>query len=97
MTTDDFTTAARTEAEEYAWDRNAGTTHEDSLDRDAFASGYEYGAFWARAHLAAQEPTLAEVTAAIHAYDSVVEGLGGDYAPGTAIRAALFAARKARS
>lgn len=83
MTTDNFTEAAAEEA-----NARYGTAG----NREVWMEAAE----WARDHLAEQEPTLAEVTAAIHAYDSVVEGLGGDYAPGTAIRAALFAARKAR-
>lgn len=107
--TDAFTTAARAEAEEYAWDRNAGTTHEDSLDRDAFASGYEYGAIWARDHLAAQEPTDAEVEAATRVIYVRSHHSTGRQAPWERLdleervawledgRAALTAAKEARS
>ncbi|MGP5199977.1 hypothetical protein ACTXKN_12550 [Brachybacterium alimentarium] len=58
--TDDFTTAARAEAEEYARTpgMNVGTV------RDRIAEAHADGWAAARDHLAAQEPTAAEVRAA---------------------------------
>lgn len=60
MTTDPFTEAARAEAEDYARTprMNVGTV------RDRIAEAHRAGAEWARTHLAAQEPTDAEVEAA---------------------------------
>ena len=76
---EDFTTAARAKAE-----RADGM---DQWDRDCFLSGAE----WARTHLAAQEPTDAEVEAAKAVLDA------HEYADEPqAIRDALTAAREAR-
>ena len=60
MTTDPFTEAARAEAENFARTprMNVGTI------RDRIAEAHQAGAEWARTHLAAQEPTDAEVEAA---------------------------------
>ncbi|MGO2362324.1 MAG: hypothetical protein ACTH6N_14510 [Brachybacterium tyrofermentans] len=63
MNTDAFTTAARTEAGAlYAvdWDTPAYYDGEDRREAEQFLAGAE----WARDHLAAQEPTDAEVEAA---------------------------------
>ena len=58
MTDDDFTTAARAEAESWIG--------MDLDDHDNFVSGAE----WARAYLAEQEPTDAEVEAAAEAWEA---------------------------
>ena len=98
MTTDAFTEAARAEAAE----------------RFPFSEGYEVGVYqrrgfvagaaWARDRLAAQEPTDAEVLAALNAQGVVVSpkmhpapslDYWGDK-PAEAMRAALTAARAAR-
>ena len=98
MTTDNFTKAARAEAAE----------------RFPFSEGYEVGVYqrrgfvagaaWARDHLAQQEPTDAEVLAALNAQGVVVSpkmhpapslDYWGDK-PAEAMRAALTAARAAR-
>ena len=91
MTADNFTEAARAEAEE----------------RYGFLSDmscFEEGAEWARTRLAAQEPTDAEVLAALNAQGIVVSprmhpapslDYWGDK-PVEAMRAALSAARAAR-
>ena len=91
MTTDDFTTAARAEAESWIG--------MDLDDHDNFVSGAE----WARDHLDAQEPTDAEIEAAARV---ICEGTeAGDLAgwgPETqrrfrsTARAALSTARAAR-
>ena len=59
MTTDNFTEAARAEAEDYARTprMNVGTV------RDRITEAHQAGAEWARTHLAQQEPTDAEVLA----------------------------------
>ena len=98
MTTDAFTEAARAEAAE----------------RFPFSEGYESGVYqrrgfvagaaWARDRLAQQEPTDAEVLAALNAQGVVVSpkmhpapslDYWGDK-PAEAMRAALTAARAAR-
>lgn len=98
MTTDNFTEAARAEAAE----------------RFRFSEGYESGVYqrrgfvagaaWARDRLAQQEPTDAEVLAALNAQGVVVSprmhpapslDYWGDK-PAEAMRAALTAARAAR-
>ena len=98
MTTDAFTEAARAEAAE----------------RFPFSEGYEVGVYqrrgfvagaaWARGRLAQQEPTDAEVLAALNAQGVVVSpkmhpapslDYWGDK-PAEAMRAALTAARAAR-
>ena len=55
MTTDDFTEAARAES--------MAASGMEQWDRECFMAGAE----WARAHLAAQEPTDADVLAALNA------------------------------
>ena len=72
MATDPFTDAARTEAESWIG--------MDLDDHDNFVSG----AVWARDHLAAQEPTDAEVEAGANAIIALLTGV------------ALSAARAAR-
>ena len=64
MTTDPFTDAARAEAEDYARTprMNVGTV------RDRIAEAHQAGAEWARTHLAAQEPTDAELDALYDAF-----------------------------
>ena len=87
-TTDPFTEAANDEA--------GRLDGQYDLEWESPHQVFARGAEWARTRLAAQEPTDAEVEAAIFAYDDVAVGLGADYAPGAAIRAALSAARAAR-
>lgn len=103
MTTDAFTEAARAEAErqypalnpdaeELTYPRSALREHK----RSAHVAGWEA----ARAYLAAQEPTDAEVLAALNAHDPAVSTPNlGHYAPSHvgAMRAALSAARAARA
>lgn len=91
MTADNFTEAARAEAERV---REENSPLEYGTIRATFLDAFLAGAEWSRDHLAAQEPTDSEVEAAILAYDDVAVGLGSDYAPGAAIRAALTAARR---
>ena len=91
MTNDNFTEAARAEAER-------------RFDFLSDASCFEQGAEWARTHLAAQEPTDAEVLAALNAQGTVMypkmhPAPSLDYwgdKPAEAMRAALSAARAAR-
>ena len=67
MTTDPFTDAARAEAER-RWSRDL--LGDDALPGPARMNrriGFDLGAQWARTHLAAQEPTDAEVEAAARA------------------------------
>ncbi|QCR53229.1 hypothetical protein C1N80_06290 [Brachybacterium sp. SGAir0954] len=104
MTADDFTTAARAEAEAFV--RQAMS--------DAWTDGEEFEHLprvlaerlpgWARAHLAAQEPTDAEVVAALGAANRITLSGSRFDAPLTfysdavvrAMRAALRAARDVR-
>ena len=86
MTTDDFTTAAREESERMWPGVGRGQSRAD-LDR-AMRGGFQVGAEWARDHLAAQEPTDAEVEAA-----AVVIWESYDLLDRAAIRDALTAAR----
>lgn len=69
--TDDFTRAARAEAERRTRLPGAGGQLAPSMDQDAERDGYRSGfmdaAEWARAYLAAQEPTDAEVEAGLTA------------------------------
>ena len=86
MTTDPFTDAdladyARAEAETRWPQRRTG----HYVQQLAFVAGAE----WAREHLAAQEPTDAEVLAAMTAYEGHPDRV-------SAWRAALSAARAAR-
>ena len=104
MTTDTFAEAARAEAElkhpvPDAYDPRV-SQYERLLAQGAFRAGAE----WARDHLAAQEPTDAEVLAALNAQGVVVSpkmhpapslDYWGDK-PAEAMRAALTAARAAR-
>ena len=91
MTADNFTDAARAEAER-------------RFDFLSDASCFEQGAEWARTHLTAQEPTGAEVLAALNAqgvavYPKMHPAPSLDYwgdKPVEAMRAALSAARAAR-
>ena len=106
-TTDPFTDAARAEAER----RNPPIDrHPDDLTypraalREHKRGAFVAGAEWARAHLAAQEPTDAEVRAALGAANrAALTGSRFDlplsFYPDNvvdAIRAALSAARAAR-
>lgn len=86
MTTDPFTEAARAEAERW-WPGIAGPT--------ILALG-AHMAEWARAHLAAQEPTDEEVEAAAEAILEAAFGQELPEAPIDLARAALSAARHAR-
>ena len=68
MTTDNFTEAARAEAERQnpvppTYDPKGPSQWERLLAQQAFRNGAE----WARTHLAQQEPTDAEVLAALNA------------------------------
>ena len=64
MTNDNFNEAARAEAERrYSRVVRRNKTADEWLD-EGRASGFASGAEWARTHLAAQEPTDAEVEAA---------------------------------
>ncbi|WP_420112565.1 hypothetical protein [Pseudactinotalea sp.] len=105
MTTDPFTEAASAAAEEQ-WTREHTPGHPLSgPERMNRRIGFTMGAEWARTHLAAQEPTDAEVLAALNAQS---RGLVGAHATQrdsldrfesrsvTAMRAALSAARAAR-
>ena len=100
MTNDDFTKAARAEAERVA---RENTPLEYGSVWDAFVDAYAAG-LQARTHLAAQEPTDAEVLAALNAQGVVVypkmhPAPSLDYwgdKPAEAMRAALSAARAAR-
>ena len=87
MTTDPFTEAARAEAERRHVPRDRPT----AITEQCAVQGFQDGAEWARTHLAAQEPTDAEVEAAKAVLDSV------EYADEPqSIRAALSAARATR-
>ncbi|MGP5050204.1 hypothetical protein ACTXI9_01720 [Brachybacterium alimentarium] len=103
MTTDAFTTAARAEGQSRiaAMVESAGASADI---RAWFPVGFEKGAEWARDHLAAQEPTDAEVEAAANAILALVPGETEETAHMDDIddawdhaRAALTAARKARA
>ena len=100
MTADNFTDAARAEAERVA---RENTPLEYGSIWDAFVDAYAAG-LQARDHLAAQEVTDAEVLAALNAQGVVVSpkmhpapslDYWGDK-PAEAMRAALSAARAAR-
>ena len=92
MTTDPFTEAALAEADSRAYGNSAGV----------FCNAFRAGAEWARTHLAAQEPTDAEVLAAALAicrlqddgYEPTEDHPCG--ACTESARAALLAARAAR-
>ena len=105
MTADPFIEAARAEAERrHNRIARRNKTADEWLD-EGRASGFTSGAEWARTHLAAQEPTDAEVLAALNAQS---RGLVGAHATQrdsldrfesqsvAAMRAALSAARAAR-
>ena len=77
MTTDDFTAAAAAEARAQ-WSM-----------RDQH-SAFEHGARWARVHLAAQEPSDAELLVAMYAYEGHPDRV-------SAWRAALTAAWSLRA
>ena len=98
MTTDNFTEAARAEAERYFADPGIDPLTLSVVDHAM------HMAEWARDHLAAQEPTDGEVLAALNAPGVVVSpkmhpapslDYWGDK-PAEAMRAALSAARAAR-
>ena len=106
MTADNFTDAARAEAER-RWPYSANPDPTPAEDEDAaLSAGFMAGAEWARTYLAAQEPTEEEVTEAALAmcrgdgagtcwnYDDTVHGGCTDHADDA--RAALSAARAAR-
>ena len=108
MTTDNFTEAARAEAEgRYNRTVRRNKTADEWLD-EGRASGFASGAEWARTHLASQEPTDAEIEAAakslwaeiwlnpeLHPWDT--EATGAERAScRREARAALSAARAAR-
>ena len=106
MTADNFTDAARAEAERrYNRIVRRNKTADEWLD-EGRASGFTSGAEWARTHLAAQEVTEEEVTEAALAmcrgdgagtcwnYDDTVHGGCTDHTDEA--RAALSAARAAR-
>ena len=82
MTTDPFTEAALAEADSRAYGNSAGV----------FCNAFRAGAEWARTHLAAQEPTDAEVGAVQKClYERTLT-----WVQTVEVRAALSAARAAR-
>ena len=84
MTADNFTDAARAEAERrYNRIVRRNKTADEWLD-EGRASGFTSGAEWACTHLAAQEPSDAEVEAAARAMR--IETLGDTVRPGVAAR-----------
>ena len=101
MTTDDFTEAARAEADE-RWPRLPHDPSGHYLNMGKRV-GFELGASWARDHYAAQEPTDAECLAVLNV---AIVPLGeppkrnglADWNPAAVerVRAALSAARAAR-
>ena len=98
MTTDNFTEAARAEAERV---REENAPLEYGTIRATFLDAFLAGAEWARTHLAAQEPTDAEVLAALNAITDLhgpPEPHLGRYAPRDVdeMRRAIAAARAAR-
>lgn len=95
MNDDDFETAARKEAKR-RWEFIQFDSYVQAAEENGKIHGFEKGAEWARDHLAAQEPTDAEVLAALNAHDPAVSTPNlGHYAPShvEAMRAALTAAR----
>ena len=62
MTTDDFTTAAHAEASR-RFPSGAPASSRFNAEQKAGRAGFIGGAVWSRTHLAAQEPTNAEVEA----------------------------------
>ena len=100
---DNFTEAARAEGQARIAAMLEAAGASDDI-RAWFPAGFEKGAEWARAHLAAQEPTDAEVIAALGAANrTTLTGQRFDaplsfYSDATvkAMRAALSAARAAR-
>ena len=88
MNTDNFTDAAREEAERVA--RENAPLEYDSI-REAFVDAYAAG-LQAHAHLAAQEPTAAEV----EAFQDCLYERTLTWVPGVEVRAALSAARATR-
>lgn len=101
MNNDNSTEAARAEADE-RWPRLPHDPSGHYLNMGKRV-GFELGASWARDHYAAQEPTDAEVLAALNAHEWVfwrdepetdLAAFIGDRVP--AMRAALTAAREAR-
>ena len=84
MTPDNFTEAARAEAERrYNRIVRRNKTADEWLD-EGRASGFTSGAEWAHDHLAAQEPTDDEVETAARAMR--IETLAGTVRPGAAAR-----------
>ena len=103
---DDFTTAREETAEDSAdlWTRQQGYAM-TGTEWGAFEQGYLTGSAWARAHLAAQEPTDVEVEAAAEAlvFAETGEPWLPEHMPAriqsrwlSHARAALTAAREAR-
>ena len=89
MTTDNFTEAARAEAERV---RDENSPLEYGTIRATFLDAFLAGAEWARTHLAAQEPTDAECVAVQKClYERTLT-----WVPTAEVRAALSAARAAR-
>lgn len=71
MTTDDFTEAARAEAER-RWPYSANPDPTPAEDEDAaLSAGFMAGAVWARAHLAAQETDGERAVRELHRQFSV--------------------------
>lgn len=64
MTTDNFTEAARTEAER----RHVPLDRPTAITEQCAVQGFQDGAEWARTHLAAQEPSDAEAEAACRGF-----------------------------
>ena len=104
MNTDDFTKAARAEAErkyspEARLPAMKPTDRMDELPRRCAIDGFVAGAVWGREQALAQEPTDAEVLAALNAEQPWAAEDDLDGWPEGAVlrmRAALSAARAAR-
>ena len=87
MTNDNFTEAARAEAERRhpdSVDVETGEPVDDWGFEEQGRRDFRDGAEWARTHLAAQEPTDAEVETAARAMR--IETLAGTVRPGAAAR-----------
>ena len=80
---DNFTEAARAEGQARIAAMLEAAGASDDI-RAWFPAGFEKGAEWARTHLAAQEPTDAEVETAARAMR--IETLAGTVRPGAAAR-----------
>ena len=88
---DDFTRAAWAEVKRRTRPPGISGQTVPSMEQDAERDGYRRGfmdaAEWARAHLAAQEPTDAEAIAYLAAFvEDLPPGAGDDWTPDTIAR-----------